>query len=156
MKKLVPKLEVHLTAPHGFVPRVEISACYLEIDNNLLLLQRAQGKLEPGKWGVPAGKIEKNESPEKAAIRELFEETSITVENFLQLESLDSLYIRKPEIDYIYHMFRVQLDQIPNVNLSREEHQHYIWASAKDIKTLPLMDGAIEALHYYQGMVPKK
>ena len=58
MKKSVSKLEVHQVPPEGFTPQVQVAACYIEINNKLLLLQRAQGKLEAGKWGVPAGKLE--------------------------------------------------------------------------------------------------
>lgn len=52
MEKFVSKLEVHQILPEGFAPEVQVAACYLEINNQLLLLQRAQGKLEAGKWGV--------------------------------------------------------------------------------------------------------
>lgn len=155
MKKTVDKLEVHASMPKGFTPHVEIAACYLEIDNKLLLLQRARGKFEPEKWGVPAGKIEKNENPENAAKRELFEETGISLENPTQITYLHSLYIRKPEVDYVYHLFKVHLEHIPEVHLSNE-HQNYTWATAKDLETIALMDGAKESLQYYRGMVSKK
>lgn len=155
MKKPVLGLEVHEIAPSDFTPRVQVAACYLEINNKLLLLQRAQGKLEPGKWGVPAGKLENNESPENAAKRELMEETGISLENPSRIQRLNSLYIRKPEVDYVYHVFKVQLDRIPEIHLS-DEHQDYIWATSKDIETIALMDGAKEALQHYQAMVVKK
>ncbi len=155
MKKLASGLEVHEIAPAGFTPQVEVAACYLEINNKLLLLQRAHGKLEPGKWGVPAGKLENNEAPENAAERELLEETGISLENPARIQRLNSLYIRKPEVDYVYHVFKVHLDQMPEVHLS-DEHQSYIWATSKDIETIALMDGAKEALQHYQTMVMKK
>ncbi len=155
MKKRVLELEVHEVEPAEFVPQVQVAACYLEINNKLLLLQRAQKKLEPGKWGVPAGKIENDETPEDAAKRELMEETGISLENHFRIQRLNSLYIRKPEVDYVYHVFKVQLDQIPDVHLS-DEHQDYIWATSKDIETIALMDGAKEALQHYQAMIVKK
>ncbi len=137
------KLEVHDKKPDGFTPQVEIAACHLEIDQQLLLLQRAYGK-EPGKWGVPAGKLEAHETPEQAAKRELFEETGISPAPS-QIEHQGSLYIRKPEIDYVYHLFKVQLDRMPDVRLS-EEHVNYRWATAADLENLPLVDGGREIL----------
>src|SRR5690242_19533034 len=101
-------IEIHTKKPDGFNPKIQVAACYVEVDHKLLLLQRA-GKLETGKWGVPAGKIEKNEIPEQAAKRELFEETGISA----SVQYLSSLYIRKPEMDYIYHLFKVLLDEAP-------------------------------------------
>lgn len=155
MKKAALGIEVHEIAPAGFTPQVEVAACYLEMNNKLLLLQRAHGKLEAGKWGVPAGKLENNETPENAAKRELLEETGISLANPSCIQRLNSLYIRKPEVDYIYHVFKVQLDQMPTVHLS-DEHQSYTWATLKDIETIALMDGAKEALQHYQAMVVKK
>lgn len=155
MKKSSSGLEVHEIAPAGFTPQVQVAACYLEINNKLLLLQRAPGKLEPGKWGVPAGKLENNETPENAAKRELLEETGISFENPSRIQRLKSLYIRKPEVDYVYHVFKVQLDQTPKIHLS-DEHQSYTWATSKDIEKIALMDGAREALQHYQAMVVKK
>jgi len=155
MKKLASGFEVHENAPEGFNPQVQVAACYLEIDDKLLLLQQAQRKFEPGKWGVPAGKLEKNETPENCAKRELLEETGISLENSSRLQRLNALYICKPEVEYVFHVFKVQLDQMPEVHLS-DEHQSYTWATSKDIEAMALMDGAKEALQYYHAMVAKK
>lgn len=155
MKKSVSKMEIHDTLPAGFVPQVEVAACYLEIDHQVLLLQLAEEKLEGGKWGVPAGKLENQETPEHAAERELFEETGISVKGLSCIRRLPALYIRKPEVDYIYHPFHVQIDHQPEVYLSNE-HQNYIWATASDIDTLALMDGAKQALDHYRAVVTKK
>jgi 8-oxo-dGTP diphosphatase len=141
-------LEVHEKKPEGFTPQVQVAGCYLETDGKFLLLQNAFWKSESGKWGVPAGKLDSNETPEIAAKRELFEETGISLPSPSQLQQMGSLYIRKPEVDYVYHLFKVQLDQIPNVHLS-DEHQDYKWVTLKDVEEIPLMDGAREALHYF-------
>src|SRR5579863_7305067 len=74
------QIELHNQIPERFTPTIQVAACYLEIDGKVLFLQKAGHKLaHPGKWGVPAGKLETDESPEQAAKRELFEETGIEV-----------------------------------------------------------------------------
>jgi len=78
---------------------------------------------------------------------ELFEETGISFED-ANIHRLNVLYIRKPEVDYIYHPFKIDLSQLPDVWLS-DEHQNYLWASSSDIENMPLMDGAREALQHY-------
>jgi 8-oxo-dGTP diphosphatase len=143
-------IEIHEKEPAGFSPQVQVAACYLEVDNKLLLLQRADSKSEPGRWGVPAGKLEKGETPEQAAIRELSEETGIALERSSQIQYMGALYIRKPEIDYVYHRFRVQVDHVPDVRLSNE-HDNYKWASLKDLEEMPLMAGAKDALQHYRN-----
>ena len=131
--------------PADFRPRVEIAACYLEVDHHLLLLQRMREKSEPGLWGVPAGKMEPGETPLHGGIRELFEETGIAVTHLIDL---GKLYMRKPGLDYVYHCFKVPMDRRPEVHLS-DEHLQYRWVTWQEIKTLPLMTGALEALKYY-------
>jgi len=149
-------IEIYDRAPEGFAFQVQVAACYLEIDNKLLLLQRAFGEFfEPEKWGVPAGKLESHETPENAAKRELFEETGISLETSSETQRLHSLYIRKPEIDYVFHQFKVQLGQMPDICLSNE-HQNYKWATSKDIEQISLMDGAKETLQHYRAGVFKK
>ncbi len=145
-------LEVHQNKPKDFDDTIQVAACYIEIEGRLLLLQRADS--ETGTWGVPAGKFENGETPEEAALRELFEETGIAFDRHAQLQSfvqpLGALYIRKPEVDYVYHSFKVHLDAVPEIRLS-DEHVGYTWASSKEIEGMPLMAGAKEALmHYYE------
>lgn len=61
-------------------PLLIVVACaLLDADNRVLLAQRPAGKSLAGLWEFPGGKIEANETPEKALIRELSEELAITV-----------------------------------------------------------------------------
>lgn len=143
------KIEIYETEPSGFKPLVEISACYIEINGKILLLQQALAKQEPGKWGVPAGKIEPLETPKQAAYRELFEETGIQVEETSQLRYLGCLYIRKPALEYVYHLFQVLLVKVPSVNIS-QEHQSYQWQELHHLSNIPFMLGAREGIMYYQ------
>jgi 8-oxo-dGTP pyrophosphatase MutT (NUDIX family) len=154
-------MEIHDKIPEQFCPQVQVAACYLEVNGKLLLLQRSDSKSEPGKWGVPAGKLEKNETPENAVRRELFEETGIDLErSSCRIEYIGPLYIRKAGFDFIYHSFKVwdcssQPNQIPDVHIS-DEHQNYIWAPTNDLKNMPLMAGALEAWQHTQATPPKK
>ena len=47
---------------------------YATSTNNFLLIQRSEYVPAPLSWGLPGGTVEKNESPEDAARREVFEE----------------------------------------------------------------------------------
>ncbi|MGI9353096.1 MAG: 8-oxo-dGTP diphosphatase MutT [Rhizobiaceae bacterium] len=60
-------------------PVVLVSACaLLDPDNRILLAQRPNGKSMAGLWEFPGGKIEADETPEEALIRELQEELGVT------------------------------------------------------------------------------
>ncbi len=137
--------------PNGFSPQVEVAAIYVNVDGKILLLQLADHKHEKGAWGVPAGKLEAYEEPLHAAKRELFEETGIHAE-LQDLQTLGALYIRKPGLDYIYHLFNLPLKVMPWLSLSTE-HCSHVWASREEAHSLPLMNGAGHALDTYYQMV---
>lgn len=145
--------EVYEKPPKGFLAKVEVAACYLEINEHFLLLERSTG-VEAKKWGVPAGKLELNETPEEAAVRELFEETGIRIQPN-ELHSVGILYIRKPEVDYVYHPFKINLTGKPEVRLS-SEHLSFKWLSQSEIMEIPLMDGAIKSFQYYREKIALK
>lgn len=143
-------IEVYEQKPEGFLEKVIVSACYIEVGGKILLLKRGDKKLEPGKWGVPAGKLEPNETIEQCAQRELFEETGIKTA-LSQFRYVKPLYIRKTTHEYTYHIFKVHLKKIEKVLLS-DEHQDYTWAEKKDLEKLPLMDGARQGLSHYSAL----
>ena len=57
------------------------SLCYLEREGELLLLHRVKKAADPnqGKWIGVGGKFEEVESPEECAVREVREETGLTM-----------------------------------------------------------------------------
>ncbi|MDI2090569.1 bifunctional GNAT family N-acetyltransferase/(deoxy)nucleoside triphosphate pyrophosphohydrolase [Commensalibacter oyaizuii] len=56
-----------------------VAAALIDIDGQLLLARRPEGKSMAGMWEFPGGKVEPNETPEAALIRELKEEINIDV-----------------------------------------------------------------------------
>lgn len=57
-----------------------VAACALvDIDGRVLITQRPQGKTMAGLWEFPGGKVEVDETPEEALVRELQEELGIDV-----------------------------------------------------------------------------
>jgi 8-oxo-dGTP pyrophosphatase MutT (NUDIX family) len=110
-------------------------------------MERAKTQSEGLTWGVPAGKMEAGEMPQQAAMRELFEETHIRISPS-QIKAIGKLYVQKPNIAYIYHMFQVRLSNIPEITLS-SEHTRYLWATPQELEQLPLIGGAKEALQYF-------
>lgn len=146
--KINQQFIVYTIRPEDFAPTVEVAAVYVNVRGKILLLQIAHHKSEGGKWGVPAGKIEVGETPLKGAQRELFEETGIVIDSEERFRSFGSLYIRKPHIDYVYHLFQVTLDEIIPIHLSAE-HMSYVWATWREAEQLPLMIAGKEALDFY-------
>ncbi len=53
------------------------AAALIDADGRVLLAQRPEGKSLAGLWEFPGGKVEPDESPEAALIRELDEEVGV-------------------------------------------------------------------------------
>lgn len=140
--------KVYDKMPEGFSSKVEVAAAYVIANGKLLLLQVGSHKLESGAWGVPAGKLEAHEKPVEGAKRELFEETGIDIDSESSFQSLGQLYISKLEMDFVYHLFGVNLNTQPPVILSME-HCSYKWVSRQETESLTLMNGGKEALDAY-------
>jgi 8-oxo-dGTP diphosphatase len=56
-----------------------VAAALIDPDGRVLIAERPPGKAMAGLWEFPGGKIEPDETPETALIRELDEELGITV-----------------------------------------------------------------------------
>jgi 8-oxo-dGTP diphosphatase len=56
-----------------------VAAALVDADGRVLLAQRPKGKSLEGLWEFPGGKVDANEAPEDALIRELGEELGIAV-----------------------------------------------------------------------------
>ena len=56
-----------------------VAVALVDADGRVLLAQRPQGKTMAGLWEFPGGKVQRDEAPEAALIRELKEELDIDV-----------------------------------------------------------------------------
>ena len=58
-----------------------VAVALIDSDNRILIAQRPEGKQLAGLWEFPGGKLDPNELPEQALIRELREELGIEVKD---------------------------------------------------------------------------
>jgi 8-oxo-dGTP diphosphatase len=69
--------------------------------NEVLLIRRATPP-RIGEWSLPGGRLEKDEEPHIAALRELTEETGVTARLLGLIEIVDSI-MGEPEKLYLLH-----------------------------------------------------
>jgi len=112
------------------IPRLEVSTCIIKKKNKLLILQRPLEKMLGGLWEFPGGKIKNNESKEKAAIREVMEETGL---------SINPYYLG--QVSHQYSHFKVYISlflaTIEDDSLL-ETKQKYQWVTRKKINDFAL------------------
>jgi 8-oxo-dGTP pyrophosphatase MutT (NUDIX family) len=134
--------------PENFHPTVEVSGCFCECKKKILLVKRHPNKPQGGTWGLPAGKLERAESPHAAAAREVYEEVGIRI-NLKDLQEVGKFYIRLDGVDYIFYMFYQGFQKAPRVRLEEEAHLEARWVTVDEALKLPLIIGGKEAMQCF-------
>jgi type II secretory ATPase GspE/PulE/Tfp pilus assembly ATPase PilB-like protein/8-oxo-dGTP pyrophosphatase MutT (NUDIX family) len=98
-----------------------------EGDWRVLTLQRAADGKRPGSWETVYGKIDAREKPEKAAVRELREETGLEPESLYNV-TVSSFYLHATNTIEMCLTFAAFVAADADVILS-EEHQKFEWLS---------------------------
>jgi mutator protein MutT len=105
----------------------------------ILLLQRCDNDwLFPGKWCLPGGHVDLGEGPEEAAIREVKEETGITLKSVKMLKK----YIYEDGFASMYFLAigGIDFDVDAIISITPKEHQKYKWVSTDDLVALGASD----------------
>jgi 8-oxo-dGTP diphosphatase len=125
--------------PEALIPCV--GAIIKDDRGRLLLIKRGH---EPGLglWSVPGGRIEAGESDAEALVRELREETGLTVKPGRLLGS-----VRRPAGDGRELDIRDYAATITGGSLAAgDDAADAAWVSVAGLNDLPLADGLLEAL----------
>jgi 8-oxo-dGTP pyrophosphatase MutT (NUDIX family) len=96
----------------------------------VLLLRRAPGARSPGSWETVHGNIETEEAPEDAALREVAEETGLTVQRLYNV-MVHSFYLPLKARVEVAVVFCAFVDSGAPVTLSAE-HSEYAWLPIDD------------------------
>ena len=99
-------------------------------DWRVLTLQRAPDGKRPGSWETVYGKIDAREKPEKAAVRELGEETGLEVESLYNV-TVSNFYLHASHTIQMCITFAAFVREDAEVILS-DEHQRYEWLSLEE------------------------
>jgi len=99
--------------------------------NETLLLKRAKGGVNGGKWDIPGGLLEMDETVEEALMREIGEETGIEVEmgpviRVSEFSKGHELFNAKRSLRYIVYY------RGGEVALNEREHDDYKWMNIDD------------------------
>ena len=79
--------------------------CYIRDSGRVLLQRKAEGRFGGGWWNAPGGKIADGESLEEATVREVREETGLTVDDLRAQGSLTFYFGDAPQPDFTVHVF---------------------------------------------------
>jgi len=127
----VPRTGDAAHRPRGFGPIVVVAAVIIR-DGRVLLTRRAEGQHLAGMWEFPGGKLEPEESPEEALVRECREECGIEVE---VNEILDVTHHRYPDKEVLLLFYRCELDSGEVRHLQVADHA---WVAPPELDRYPL------------------
>lgn len=118
-------------------------------NGKMLFLQRAkESKIEPEKWGLPGGHLEKFLSPERNVLKEIKEETGLDIIDYKLVNTKDFEGGRK----IYYFLCTPSLGYGNQTNgeviLNNNEHQNYKWMSIQEIKDTPAEDFMFDLKQY--------
>lgn len=116
---------------------IEVVAAIIKQDNRIFATQRGYGEFKGG-WEFPGGKIEKNETPQEALIREIREEleTTITVGKLI-----DTVEYDYPTFHLTMHCF---LCTVVSGNLVLKEHEAARWLTREQLWSLDWLPADLE------------
>ena len=120
---------------------IRVTAAIIIENDKVFATQRGYGEFKDG-WEFPGGKIEPNEAPEDAIVREIKEELDTEIE---VLELLDT-------VEYDYPEFHLSMDcficRIKSGNLVLKEHEAARWLTRETL-------GSVEWLPADQALIGK-
>lgn len=115
-----------------------MSGCCIEHDGEMLLLLRNKRESNAETWGSPAGKHEAEEDMYDAVLREVFEETGLSLSRDA-LRHAGTLYVTAGETDILYHQFHTVMDALGPIIIRPDEHSDYRWVKPDAVAGLPLI-----------------
>lgn len=118
---------------------VRVVAAIIIEGNKVFATQRGYGEFKDG-WEFPGGKIEQNETPEEAIVREIKEELNVEIE---VLNLLD-------KVEYDYPNFHLSMDcfvcKIKTGDLILKEHEAAKWLTKDTLYSVGWLAADLELI----------
>lgn len=117
--------------------------CYIEKDEKYLMLHRVkkENDCNKDKWIGVGGKFEDGESPEECLLREVKEETGLTLTNY-QFRGIITFVSDEWGCEYM-HLFTADAyeGELPEQGMRDCEEGELVWVSKNEIEALNLWEG---------------
>lgn len=111
-----------------------VAVALIDAEGRVLLAQRPQGKSLAGLWEFPGGKVEANETPEAALIRELAEELGIETKS----SCLAPLTFASHSYDDFHLLMPLFACRRWTGIPTPREGQSLAWVRARDLRDYPM------------------
>jgi len=117
-----------------------LAYCWIARDDRVLFLRRGAGVFLAGRWELPGGTAEPGEPFEATAVREVAEETGLTVRVTGELARDSWPDIAGRALRIHAYVYTVDEDGTGEVALNPAEHDDFAWLTRAQARELPLPD----------------
>lgn len=108
---------------------IKVAAAIIKNDDKIFVAQRGYGEFKD-RWEFPGGKINQNETPQQALIREIYEELDTVVEVGKLIDTIEYDY---PDFHLIMYCF---LCTVKEGTLVLKEHEAAKWLNKGKIDSV--------------------
>jgi 8-oxo-dGTP diphosphatase len=108
--------------------------------DTILFLRREASAFLGGRWELPGGTVEPGEPPEQTAVREVAEETSLTIRVTAERHRLSWPDVTGRPLRIHARIYDVVEEQRGDVVLNPGEHDEHAWLTAAQAVELDLLD----------------
>lgn len=129
---------LYTSPPLHFSADLECVGCIIEHNRKILTLQNRDDKLEWGRWGSAAGRVEKWENHYEGMLREVFEETGLDI-SAANPTFFHTMYCEQAHHSVVYHLYHCKLEKLPHIEISHE-HTALQWIKPEEALKLNLME----------------
>lgn len=84
---------------------IEATLCQVIWDGKLLLQRKSAGRFGEGKWNGPGGKVQEGETPLQCVIREVQEETGLTIRDPVYMGVNEFYFGQEKAPDWLVHVY---------------------------------------------------
>lgn len=100
----------------------------MQRDQDLLVIRRGVGRYLGGRWDIPGGAVEPDESPAQAAVRETMEETGLVVTSGEEISHHANADTKGRPLTFHTLTYRVhETEPAGGVVLAPDEHDAFAW-----------------------------
>ena len=99
-----------------WISRSCVAICLVTWNSKFLIVQRGDAVIQSGKWCLPCGYLDYDETIEECAVREIWEESGLDIRKYIDVNNISPVYINSDpgatkNQDVCFH-FNMKIDSI--------------------------------------------